>query len=304
MQLYIHFLYFPDMNTVMIRMKNLLLSLPVTLFVFAISCQSSAGKVEAGTVRETDTVRQKAIAPALTDTLIDASAILAKTQIPVLCYHQIRDWRPGDSKSAKDFIVPPAMFRSQIKLLADSGYHTILPDDLYAYLTKGMPLPSKPVMLTYDDGDADQYNIAASEMAKYGFRGVYFVMTVSLGRSIYMTKEQVKKLSDEGNVIGSHTWNHQDVRHYTDADWDKQLTASVRQLEEITGKPVKYFAYPFGAWNKSALPALKKRNIAAAFQLSTKMDPDDPLHTIRRMIVPGSWSAPVMLKAMKRTFKG
>ena len=304
MQLCIYFLYFPDVNTVMIRMKNLLLFLPFTLSVFSISCQSSTGKVEAGTVPVTDTVRQKVIAPALADTLIDAPAILAKAQIPVLCYHQIRDWRPGDSKSAKDFIVPPAIFRSQIKLLADSGYHTILPDDLYAYLTKGMPLPSRPVMLTYDDGDADQYNIAASEMAKYGFKGVYFVMTVSLGRSIYMTKEQVKKLSDEGNVIGSHTWNHQDVRHYTDADWDKQLTASVRQLEEITGKPVKYFACPFGAWNKDALTALKKRNITAAFQLSTKMDPDDPLYTIRRMIVPGSWSAPVMLNAMKRTFKG
>ena len=304
MQLCIYFLYFPDVNTVMIRMKNLLLFLPFTLSVFSISCQSSTGKVEAGTVPVTDTVRQKVIAPALADTLIDAPALLAKAQIPVLCYHQIRDWRPGDSKSAKDFIVPPAIFRSQIKLLADSGYHTILPDDLYAYLTKGMPLPSRPVMLTYDDGDADQYNIAASEMAKYGFKGVYFVMTVSLGRSIYMTKEQVKKLSDEGNVIGSHTWNHQDVRHYTDADWDKQLTASVRQLEEIIGKPVKYFAYPFGAWNKDALAALKKRNITAAFQLSTKMDPDDPLYTIRRMIVPGSWSAPVMLNAMKRTFKG
>jgi peptidoglycan/xylan/chitin deacetylase (PgdA/CDA1 family) len=285
-------------------MKNLLLFLPAALSVFTISCQSSAGKAETGAIAVTNTTEQKVIAPALADTVINASAILAKTQIPVLCYHQIRDWRPGDSKSAKDFIVPPAMFRSQIKLLADSGYHTILPDDLYAYLTKGMPLPSRPVMLTYDDGDADQYNIAAKEMAKYGFKGVYFVMTVSLGRSIYMTKEQVKKLSDEGNVIGSHTWNHQDVRHYTDIDWDKQLTASARQLEEITGKPVKYFAYPFGAWNKDALPALKKRNITAAFQLSTKMDPDDPLHTIRRMIVPGSWSAPVMLKAMKRTFKG
>ena len=288
----------------MIHMKNLLLFLPAALSVFTISCQSSAGKAETGAIAVTNATEQKVIAPALADTVINASAILAKTQIPVLCYHQIRDWRPGDSKSAKDFIVPPAMFRSQIKLLADSGYHTILPDDLYAYLTKGMPLPPKPVMLTYDDGDADQYHIAATEMAKYGFKGVYFVMTVSLGRSIYMTKEQVKQLSDEGNVIGSHTWNHQDVRHYTDADWDKQLTASSRQLEEITGKPVKYFAYPFGAWNKNALPALKKRNIAAAFQLSTKMDPDDPLHTIRRMIVPGSWSAPVMLKAMKRTFKG
>ncbi len=285
-------------------MKNLLLFLSVIFSAFTISCKPNSGKVEPGSISKKDSVQQKVVVPTLSDTLLNASAILSKTQVPVLCYHQIREWRATDSKSAKDYIVPPDLFRSQIKLLADSGYHTILPDDLYAYLTNGTPLPPKPVMLTYDDGDADQYHIAATEMAKYGFKGVYFVMTVSLGRSIYMTKDQVKKLSDEGNVIGSHTWNHQDVRHYKDADWDKQISSSARELEAITGKPVKYFAYPFGAWNKNAIPALKKRNIAAAFQLSTKMDPDDPLYTIRRMIVPGSWTAPTMLKAMKRTFKG
>lgn len=292
------------MITVSTSMKNLLLFLSVIFSAFTISCKPNSGKVEPGSISKKDSVQQKVVVPTLSDTLLNASAILSKTQVPVLCYHQIREWRATDSKSAKDYIVPPDLFRSQIKLLADSGYHTILPDDLYAYLTNGTPLPPKPVMLTYDDGDADQYHIAATEMAKYGFKGVYFVMTVSLGRSIYMTKDQVKKLSDEGNVIGSHTWNHQDVRHYKDADWDKQISSSARELEAITGKPVKYFAYPFGAWNKNAIPALKKRNIAAAFQLSTKMDPDDPLYTIRRMIVPGSWTAPTMLKAMKRTFKG
>lgn len=293
------------MITVINAMKNLLLFLSVILSALTVSCRPSSGdKNDAGAALKKDTAQQKVVIPALSDTLINAAAILSKTQIPVLCYHQIRDWRPTDSKSARDYIVPPDVFRSQIKLLADSGYHTILPDDLYAYLTKGAPLPAKPVMLTYDDGDADQYHIAAAEMAKYGFKGVYFVMTVSLGRSIYMTKEQVKKLSDEGNVIGSHTWNHQDVRRYKDADWDRQLSSSAKELEAITGKPVKYFAYPFGAWNTTAIPALKKRNITAAFQLSTKMDTEDPLYTIRRMIVPGSWSAPTMLKAMKRTFKG
>lgn len=234
---------------------------------------------------------------------IDAATVLSKPQIPILCYHQIRDWRGNESRGVKDAVVPPAIFRSQLQILADSGYHTILPDDLYNYLTKGSPLPPKPIMLTYDDGDADQYNIAAPEMAKHGFKGVFFVMTVSLGRSIYMTKEQVKLLSDEGHIIASHTYDHHDVRKYTDANWDKQLIESGRQLEAITGKPVRYFAYPFGAWNKQAIPALKKRNMIAAFQLSTKMDQDDPLYTIRRMMVPGDWSATTMLNAMKRTFK-
>jgi hypothetical protein len=65
------------------------------------------------------------------------SVILGRKEVPVLCYHQIRDWKPTDSKVSKDYIMPPADLKAELKMLADSGYHTILPDQLYAYLTKG-----------------------------------------------------------------------------------------------------------------------------------------------------------------------
>ena len=234
----------------------------------------------------------------------NAATIMARPEVPVLCYHQIREWRGNESRGVKDMVVPPAAFKSQLQLLADSGYQTVLPDDLYAYLTTGKPLPAKPIMLTYDDSDLDQYKIAAPEMKKHGFRGVFFIMTVSLGRSIYMNRAQVKELSDEGHVIASHTWDHKNVKKYTEADWETQIVKPARQLEEITGKPVQYFAYPFGAWNKEAIPGLKKYDIKAAFQLSTKRDSTEPLYTIRRMIVPGDWSATTMYRAMKKTFKG
>src|ERR1700744_4849550 len=142
------------------------------------------------------------------------AAIMARKQVPVLCYHQIRDWRPTDSKTAKDYIMPIASFKEHIKMLHDSGYHTILPDQLYDYLTKGTKLPSKPILLTFDDTDLDQYTIAWPEMKKYGFRGLFFVMTVSLGKPHYMSKEQVKALSDAGNIIGSHTWDHHNFKKY------------------------------------------------------------------------------------------
>src|ERR1700679_1928091 len=64
-----------------------------------------------------------------------AASVLSRKQIPILCYHQIRDWRPTDSKRAKDYIVPVDVFKQQLKMLADSGYHTISPDQLYDYLT-------------------------------------------------------------------------------------------------------------------------------------------------------------------------
>jgi peptidoglycan/xylan/chitin deacetylase (PgdA/CDA1 family) len=232
----------------------------------------------------------------------DPKSILAKKEVPVLCYHQIRDFKETDSKTARAYIVPDANFREQMKMLHDSGYHTILPDQLYAYLTAGAALPSKPVMLTFDDTRLEHYTVAAAEMKKYGFKGVFFVMTVSLDRPNYMTRAQVKELSDAGHVIGSHTWDHHNVKKYEGQDWITQIDKPSKQLEAITGKPVKYFAYPFGLWNKQAIPHLKQRNMLAAFQLSEKRDPEEPLYTIRRIIVPGTWTNATLRAWIRNSF--
>ena len=232
----------------------------------------------------------------------DAATITARKQVPVLCYHQIRDWRPKDSKGAKDYIVPVEQFKAQIKMLADSGYHTILPDQLYAYLTTGAPLPSKPVMLTFDDTDLDQFTVARPTLDKYGFKAVYFIMTVSIGRPHYMSKDQIKQLADEGNVIGSHTWDHHNVKKYQGQDWVTQIEEPTKKLEEITGKKINYFAYPFGLWNPQAIPELKKRGIDAAFILAEKRDPQDPLYTIRRIIASGYWSPRTLHNNMVQSF--
>jgi hypothetical protein len=103
-----------------------------------------------------ETVQNTAVfAAAERTTETDSKTVLSRPQVPILCYHQIRDWRPFDSKQAKDYIVPVARFEEHIKMLADSGYHTILPDQLLAYLTTGAPLPEKPVLLTFDDTNLD-----------------------------------------------------------------------------------------------------------------------------------------------------
>lgn len=233
---------------------------------------------------------------------VDAAAVMARPEVPILCYHQIREWRETDSRTAQNYIVPVQTFRDQLRMLADSGYHTILPDQLYAYLTTGTPLPPKPIMLTFDDTDLEQYTVAMPEMNKYGFKGVFFIMTVSLGRPHYMTKAQVKELSDAGHTIGSHTWDHHNVKQYQGQDWVVQIEKPSKQLEQITGKPVNYFAYPFGLWNPQAIPQLKQRGMKAAFQLSGKRDINDPLHTIRRIIVPGAWKPATLQSWIKKSF--
>ncbi|MEO7561277.1 MAG: polysaccharide deacetylase family protein, partial [Ferruginibacter sp.] len=194
-------------------------------------------------------------------------------------------------------------FKADLKILADSGYHTILPDQLFKYLAFGTPLPEKSMMLTFDDTDDDQYFIALPEMKKYGFKGVFFIMTVSINRPGYMTREQIKQFSDEGNIIAAHTWDHHNVKKYAnEEDWITQLDKPVKQLEDITGKRPDYFAYPFGLWNIEAIGQLKKRGFKAAYILATKRDPENPLFTIRRIIASGYWTAPVMYKSMINSF--
>jgi peptidoglycan/xylan/chitin deacetylase (PgdA/CDA1 family) len=273
--------------------------IPALLVMFYSGCdaQSHPGLAPAASM---NAINPKPAISAIADA--DAATILNRQQVPILCYHQIREWTNSDSKRAKDYIVPPSNFHEQIKLLADNGYHTILPDQLYDYLLKGKPLPAKPIMISFDDSRVEQFTIAREEMNKYGFKGVFFIMTVSLGRPGYMTKQEVKQLSDEGNIIGSHTWNHSNVKNYSAEDWKIQVDKPSQELEKITGRPIEYFAYPFGLWNREAIEQLKQRGFKAAFQLSAKRDEDFPQFCIRRVIVPGEWSTATLQKWMKYSF--
>ena len=284
-------------------MKNKYLIPALAIITLALAaCEASPEKallVQAAGVPVTSTVNDVKPSPVAAD----ATAILARKQVPVLCYHRLREYKPTESASTRTYIVPVAAFKAQMKMLADSGYHAITPDDYYGYLVYDKPLPSKPVMITFDDTSEEQYTVGATEMNKYGFKGVFFIMTVSIGRPGYMSREQLKSLSDGGHVIASHTYDHHNVKKYTGQDWDLQMLKTKEKLEAITGKPVDYFAYPFGEWKSDAIPELQKRTYKAAFQLASKRDSLAPLYTIRRMIVPGEWDGARLYKWMQINFK-
>lgn len=231
------------------------------------------------------------------------NTIPPKKEVPVLCYHRIRNILPSDGADMKTYSVSPTAFAAQMKALHDNGFQSILPDQLYNYIVHNKPLPPKPVLITFDDTREEQYRIGAETLKKYGFKGVFFIMTVSINKPGYMNKIQIKALSDDGHVIGNHTWDHHRVTKYTPEDWNTQLLKPQTQLEKITGKPVHYFSYPFGLWNVAAVNELKKHNYKLAFQLSDRKPSPNAQFTVRRMIVPSGWSASKMMENMKATFK-
>jgi peptidoglycan/xylan/chitin deacetylase (PgdA/CDA1 family) len=117
-----------------------------------------------------------------------------------------------------------------------------------------------------------------------------------------MDRKQIKQLSDEGNVIASHTQDHVNFKKLQGAAWETEVDKPTKKLEAITGKPVKYFAYPYGLWNSKNLPELHTRGFLAAFQLSEPRDPNDPLMTIRRVIDCGYWTSTTLDYNIKHDF--
>src|SRR3954471_18589427 len=90
----------------------------------------------------------------------DAAAVAARAHVPVLCYHQIREPTAADSASARTYIVSPAAFAAQMRALDRAGYTPVTGDQLVAHLARGAPLPRRPVLLTFDDSSAGQYENA------------------------------------------------------------------------------------------------------------------------------------------------
>ncbi len=278
-------------------MKNILCFIFGGL-LFLVGCQSEPRKI----VPETPLVTTPVKTVPTKKVAADAATILAKREVPILCYHNIKDFSSSASGNMKVYTVKPLAFAEQMKALADAGYETILPQQLYDYLVYDGPLPAKPIMITLDDTREEQFTIGTSEMKKYGFKGVFFVMTVSINRPGYMSKEQIKSLSDNGHVVGAHTWDHHMVTKYAGDDWNTQLVKPKAKLETIIGKPVTDFAYPFGLWNTAAIPEIKKSDYKMAYILSTKRDSVNPLYTVRRIIVSGTWSTEGMMNSISSSF--
>lgn len=282
--------------------------------VYGAGCQSKSQTAQTGDAKDSVTAvanteqNENQSTPVDTKNIkvADAKTILDRPQVPILCYHQVRNWKPTDGKVGKDYIVEIENFKNHIKMLVDSGYNTILPDQLYAYLNEGKPLPKKPIMLTFDDTDLDQFTVVNPLLKKHGYKAVYFIMTVSIGKKgkfvDYMSSDQIKQLSDEGNVIGSHTYDHKNFKKYEGKDWEEQLDKPTKRLEEITGKKIDYFAYPFGLWNSQGIPELKKRGFKMAFALADKRAPNEPLYTVRRIIASGYWSPKTLHNSIVKSF--
>jgi len=159
---------------------------------------------------------------------------------PVLLYHHISDDNPGNR-----YYVTVKDFRRQMKYLHGHGYTTIPISQLVEVLIHGGELPSRPIVITFDDGDLDVYQNAYPIMQEFGMVGVLYIVANRLESQYYMNADQLRELTNAGWEIGSHGMSHIDLTVNHDLV-RQEILQSRLDLENILGVPVKTFAYPFG----------------------------------------------------------
>lgn len=204
-------------------------------------------------------------------------------EVPILLYHHI-----AESPKNSQFYVTPQTFEQQMQLLNDWGYTTITTTMLIRSIREGMGLPPHPIVITFDDGNVDNYIHAFPIMKKYGFVGVEYLVVNYIGKDGYMTTDQIRALLAGGWEIGSHTMNHANLVTSQPEQRLYEIHASFKSLEREFGFSALTFAYPFGSYDCGLMDAVYRAGYLAGMGLgsgSTQCTFD--LYALHRLAVRG-----------------
>lgn len=177
--------------------------------------------------------------------------------VPILAYHQV-------NSMPEIYSVDAGEFEQQMQYLAEHGYTAISLAELFDARQGHRPLPPKPVIITFDDGYADNYHTALPLMQKYGMKGTVFVIAGQVGQSEYMTWEQLKAMQAAGIELGSHTYNHVALPELSPPQQLDELVRSKQLLEAHLAQPVKFLAYPFGQFNAETMTLVEQAGYTGA----------------------------------------
>lgn len=178
---------------------------------------------------------------------------------PVLMYHAI-----DENWDKSRLSVSPRAFLKQMTFLREKGYRVVSLEEMADFVRKNQRPPSKSAAITFDDGFENNFLYAYPVFKKLNFPAVIFVVTDWIGKEGYLTAGQVKEMSDNGIEIGSHTKSHAWLPSLDVESLYREIYDSKKELEEITGREVRYFSYPLGGFNEKVIQMVKEAGYALA----------------------------------------
>ncbi len=209
-----------------------------------------------------------------------ASVAEESANIPILCYHNFNEVRPGSMN------LTPKKLEAQIKWIQDNGYTIVPLKEVVAYLQgKRASLPAKAVVITVDDGWKSAYTYLLPLAKKYNIPVTLFIypQTISSGQNA-MNWEELKEMQQSQLFdIQAHTYSHPNLSPDAYAAYvKKELTSSKEILEKKMGTKVTLLAWPFGIYNSD----LEKQAADAGYDMAFTIDARTANKSFRPMAQP------------------
>ena len=103
------------------------------------------------------------------------------------------------------------------------------------------------VALTFDDGPHPVYTEKLLDgLKERGVKATFFVT----GEHAELHPEIIKRMHDEGHLIGNHTYSHIQLTDANREQFKEELIQTNEILHDITGDEVQYVRPPYGSWDK------------------------------------------------------
>jgi peptidoglycan/xylan/chitin deacetylase (PgdA/CDA1 family) len=215
----------------------------------------------------------------------------------VLMYHAFGP--PGEAPSR--FVIPAHRFTRQMALLKWAGYDVLsLEDYLHIRLTGREPR-RRSVVITIDDGYADNRSVALPILRRYGFPATIFLVVdkaggvndwaddLSLRGRRLMSWDDVSELRQSGIQFGAHTRTHARLGTLPPDVVRREVVGSQLALSRVIGAPVRLFSYPYGDCNATVQSIVAQAGFLASCGTQSGINTlETPVHDLRRTEIRGT----------------
>ncbi len=202
----------------------------------------------------------------------------------ILTYHSIDD-------SGSPISVSPAVFRAQVRWLAESPIQVLSLEDLV-----GASPEDDAVALTFDDGFVNFGTVAAPVLQEHRLPATLFVVANYVGKDNQWNWKKgpgipvlplldwaaLGRCAEAGVDIGGHTLNHPNLCGLPAERMREELADAAATISRETGRPPRSVAYPYGAHTPEvARMAQDTYRLGVTTELRALDPADDPLRLPR-----------------------
>lgn len=160
--------------------------------------------------------------------------------------------------------VHPDRLDAQLRVLRRLGLRGVSLGELVAARDRGAG--DRLVGLTFDDGYTDFLEHAVPVLDRHGMTGTVYVVAGRLGgendwddgpRLPLMDADEVRRVAASGHEVGSHSLSHAHLPALDAAALQAEIGESQQALEEVLGRPVRGFCYPYGDFDTASADAVR-----------------------------------------------